>query len=96
VVVFVPPLAMSGTAHAQALREAVAGLGKPVVTTFLGTEGMFGEFAVLDRDGVPVRGSVLSYPTPERAVAALGRAVRCARWRIAPPGDTARPPGIDV
>ena len=96
VVVFVPPLAMSGTAHAQALREAVAGLGKPVVTTFLGTEGMLGEFAVLDRDGVPVRGSVPSYPTPERAVAALGRAVRYARWRATPPGDTVRPPGIDV
>ena len=103
VVVFVPPLAMSGTAHAQALREAVAGLGKPVVTTFLGTEGMLGELAVLDRelavldrDGVPVRGSVPSYPTPERAVEALRRAVRYARWRAAPPGETVRPPRIDV
>ena len=103
VVVFVPPLAMSGTAHAEALREAVAGLGKPVVTTFLGTQGMLGELAVLDRelavldrDGVPVRGSVPSYPTPERAVAALRRAVRYARWRTAPPGETVRPPRIDV
>ena len=103
VVVFVPPLAMSGTAHAEALREAVAGLGKPVVTTFLGTQGMLGELAVLDRelavldrDGVPVRGSVPSYPTPERAVDALRRAVRYARWRTAPPGETVRPPRIDV
>ena len=103
VVVFVPPLAMSGTAHAEALREAVAGLGKPVVTTFLGTQGMLGELAVLDRelavldrDGVPVRGSVPSYPTPERAVEALRRAVRYARWRTAPPGETVRPPRIDV
>ena len=40
VVVFVPPVAMPGTAHAEALREAVAGSGKPVVTTFLATEGM--------------------------------------------------------
>ena len=39
VVVFVPPLEMSGTAHAEALREAVAGLGKPVVTTFLASSG---------------------------------------------------------
>ena len=96
VVVFVPLLAMSGTAHAEALREAVAGLGKPVVTTFLGCEGMLDEFAVVGRDGVPVRGSVPSYPTPERAVAALGRAVRYARWRTAPPGETVRPPGINV
>ncbi len=103
VVVFVPPLAMSGTAHAEALREAVAGLGKPVVTTFLGTHGMLGELAVLerelavlDRDGVPVHGSVPSYPTPERAVEALRRAVRYARWRTAPPGETVRPPRIDV
>jgi acyl-CoA synthetase (NDP forming) len=96
VVVFVPPLAMPGTAHAEALREAVAGLGKPVVTTFLGTHGMLGELAVLDRDGVPVRGSVPSYPTPERAVEALRRVVRYARWRTAPPGETVRPPRIDV
>jgi hypothetical protein len=54
------------------------------------------ELAVLDRDGVPVRGSVPSYPTPERAVDALRRVVRYARWRTAPPGETVRPPGIDV
>ena len=37
-----------------------------------------------------------SYPSPERAVAALGRAVRYARWRTAPPGEMIRPAGIDV
>ena len=84
VVVFVPPLAMSGTAHAAAVREAVAGLDKPVVSTFLATQGMLAELAVPGPDGVPDRGSVPSYPTPERAVAALGRAVRYARWRTAP------------
>ena len=71
-------------------------IGLVALTTFLGTEGMLDEFAVLGRDGVPVRGSVPSYPTPERAVAALGRAVRYARWRTAPPGETVRPPGINV
>src|SRR6185312_9941281 len=74
VVVFVPPLAMSGTAHAAAVRDAVAGLDKPVVSTFLATQGMLAELAVPGPDGVPDRGSVPSYPTPERAVAALGRA----------------------
>ena len=69
VVVFVPLLAMSGTAHAEALREAVAGLGKPVVTTFLGTQGMLGELAVLDRelavldrDGCPSAGPCPATP----------------------------------
>ncbi len=96
VVVFVPPLEMSGTAHAEALREAVVGLGKPVVTTFLATQGVLAELAVLGPDGVPERGSVPSYPSPEQAVAALGRAVRYARWRNTPAGENVRPAGIDV
>jgi acyl-CoA synthetase (NDP forming) len=39
---------------------------------------------------------VPSYPTPERAVAALGRVARYARWRTAPVGEYVRPAGIDV
>jgi acyl-CoA synthetase (NDP forming) len=96
VVVFVPPLELSGTAHAEALRDAVAGLGKPVVTTFLATQGVLAELAAAGPDGVSERGSVPSYPTPEQAVAALGRVVRYARWRTAPPGEMVRPAGIDV
>jgi len=96
VVVFVPPLDMSGTAHAEALREAVMGLGKPVVTTFLANQGVLAELAVLGPDGVPGRGSVPSYPSPEQAVAALGRTVRYARWRNTPAGENVRPAGIDV
>ena len=45
---------------------------------------------------MPDRGSVPSYPKPERAVAALGRAVRYARWRSTPAGEIVRPTGIDV
>lgn len=96
VVVFVPPLAISGTAHAVALRQVVSGLGKPVVTTFLATQGTVGEPALHGPDGQPDHRAVPSYPTPERAVAALGRAVRYSRWRSAPPGEMVRPPGIDV
>jgi acyl-CoA synthetase (NDP forming) len=87
---------MPSTAHAEALREAVAGLGKPVVTTFLATHGVRAELAVVGPDGVPQRGSVPSYPTPEQAVAVLARAVRYARWRNTPAGENVRPPGIDV
>jgi acyl-CoA synthetase (NDP forming)/GNAT superfamily N-acetyltransferase len=96
VVVFVPPLEMSGTAHAEALREAVTGLGKPVVTTFLAGHGVLAGLAVIGPDGVPVGGSVPSYPTPEQAVAVLARAVRYARWRNTPAGENVRPAGIDV
>jgi acyl-CoA synthetase (NDP forming) len=96
VVVFVPPLALPGAAHADALREAVAGLDKPVVTTFLAARGMLDGLASPGPDGFPGRGSVPSYPTPERAVAALGRVTRYARWRAEPVGEYVRPTGIDV
>ena len=40
VVVFVPPVAhVRATEHARALREAAAGLDKPLVTTFLAARG---------------------------------------------------------
>jgi acyl-CoA synthetase (NDP forming)/GNAT superfamily N-acetyltransferase len=95
VVVFVPPLAAPGGPHAAALRDALATVGKPVVTTFLAAEGMLGELAVPGPGGSPGPGSLPSYPTPERAVAALGRVTRYARWRNAPVGEYVRPPGLD-
>jgi acyl-CoA synthetase (NDP forming)/GNAT superfamily N-acetyltransferase len=95
VVVFVPPLATVGGPHAVALREAVGGSTKPVVTTFLAAEGMLGELAAPGPDGAPGPGSVPSYPTPERGVAALSRVTRYARRRTAPVGEYVRPAGID-
>ena len=95
VVVFVPPVALSGDAHAHALRAAVADLDKPVVTTFLAAQGMLAGLTVEGPGGCPGRGSVPSYPSPERAVAALGRVTRYARWRTAPVGEYVRQAGID-
>jgi acyl-CoA synthetase (NDP forming)/ribosomal protein S18 acetylase RimI-like enzyme len=96
VVVFVPPLAIPGTAYARALREAVVELGKdkPIVSTFLAAEGVPAELAVLSEDGVPTRGSIPSYSSPERAVYALAKAVRYAAWRQRPQGSLTRPEGI--
>ncbi|RKT53387.1 bifunctional GNAT family N-acetyltransferase/acetate--CoA ligase family protein [Saccharothrix australiensis] len=94
VVVFVPPLAVPGAAFARALRD-VAGT-KPIVSTFLAVEGVPDELAVPGPGGVPGRGSVPSYPSPERAVLALARATRYARWRSAPQGRFTRPDGIDT
>ncbi|ONI79358.1 GNAT family N-acetyltransferase [Actinosynnema sp. ALI-1.44] len=98
VVVFVPPLAVPGTTYARELREAVAGLaeghGKPIVSTFLAAEGVPAELAVPGPDGSPGRGSIPSYPSPERAVLALARVTRYARWRSAPRGTLVRPDGV--
>ncbi len=88
VVVFVPPVAIVGRAHAEALRAAVAGARVPVVTTFLAVDGLAGWLAVPDADGGAGRGSVPSYATPERAVAALAHAVRYAQWLGRPVGTT--------
>jgi len=98
VVVFVPPLAVPGTAYARALREVVAETGnaKPIASTFLAVEGVPDELAVSGPGGAPGRGSVPSYPSPERAVLALSRAMRYARWRSAPQGTFTRPDGIDA
>ena len=96
VVVFVPPVAIPGTAYARALRETVVRLGKdkPIVSTFLAAEGVPAELAVLSEDGVPARGSIPSYPSPERAVNALARVIRYAAWRQRPQGTLQRPQGI--
>ncbi|MBA0125702.1 GNAT family N-acetyltransferase [Haloechinothrix sp. YIM 98757] len=95
VVVFVPPLAIPGTHYARAVREAVAEVAPhdqiPIVSTFLAVEGIPAELAVYGADGAPTRGSVPSYPSPERAVSALARAVRYAAWRARPTGSFARP-----
>jgi acyl-CoA synthetase (NDP forming)/GNAT superfamily N-acetyltransferase len=99
VIVFVPPLAVPGHEYARALRAVVDEGGaaeKPVVSTFLAVEGVPTELAVPGPDGTPGYGSVPSYSSPERAVQALARAVRYARWRSAPQGDLVRPAGIDT
>lgn len=98
VVVFVPPLAIPGTRYAREVREAAADTqghhGKPIVSTFLAVEGIPAELAAYEEDGAPARGSVPSYPSPERAVMALARAVRYAKWRGRQTGSFVRPEGL--
>jgi acyl-CoA synthetase (NDP forming)/RimJ/RimL family protein N-acetyltransferase len=91
IVVFVPPLAIPGTAYAAALREAAVGARKPIVSTFLAAEGIPASLAVPGPDGAPGKGSIPSYPSPERAVLALSRATGYARWRTTPRGEFTRP-----
>ncbi len=95
VAVFVPPLQRtSGEQYAARLRAAAAVAGKPVLSTFLGFDGVPAPLSV-PGDGAPARGSVPSYPSPERAVRALARAVRYAAWRQRPPSTVAELAGTD-
>ena len=110
VVVFVPAVTTDPTDHAQALADAVRGADKPVVSTFLASEGVPEVLTVhAEEDGRgnghsgrrgrragPQRGSIPSYPSPERAVLALSRAVRYTQWRSRPVGDFIVPEGADV
>jgi acyl-CoA synthetase (NDP forming) len=95
-VVYVPPVATAGTEHAAALRRAADGAGVPVLSTFLAAEGVPGQLAVPGQGERAARGSVPSYPSPERAVAALAAAVGYAAWRSAPPGEVRVPAGVDA
>jgi acyl-CoA synthetase (NDP forming)/RimJ/RimL family protein N-acetyltransferase len=95
-VVFVPPLQRgAGEEVARAVRSVAATSTKPVLSTFLGFEGVP---AALSAGGgtAPARGSVPSYPSPERAVRALARAVRYATWRSTPPGTIPALSDIDL
>ena len=86
VAVFVPPLPVGSAAeYARALRAAAAGSTTPVLSTFLGTEGTPGDLTPVG-EIMPAPGSIPTYPSPERAVRTLARAVRHAVWRRRDPG----------
>jgi len=95
-VVYVPVVATPGAAHAAALHSVVSQTTVPVLTTFLAVDG------VVQRPVVPAvevsagRGSVLSFRTPERAVAALAHAVHYGSWLTRPTGIFPDLPGIDT
>ncbi len=87
VAVFLPPLAQQVEQFGRALLEVARTSPKPVVATFLSTEGIPPELTVPGEDGAPARGSVPSYSTPERAVIALAKVAEYARWRRRPVGE---------
>ncbi|MFT4088070.1 MAG: GNAT family N-acetyltransferase [Gordonia sp. (in: high G+C Gram-positive bacteria)] len=100
IVVFVPPVAVHITEYATAIRAAAESSGdpqsKPIVTTFVAGEGVPPELSVPGPHGMPERGSIPSYPTPERAAAALARAWRYAAWRQRPEPEAPDLQGISV
>ncbi|MCM3893841.1 MULTISPECIES: bifunctional acetate--CoA ligase family protein/GNAT family N-acetyltransferase [Gordonia] len=99
IVVFVPPVAVDLGWHARALIAGAntpdADADKPIVTTFLAVEGIPPGLMKPGPSGLPARGSIPSYSSPERAAAALARAWQYARWCARPEVSVERPDGID-
>jgi acyl-CoA synthetase (NDP forming)/GNAT superfamily N-acetyltransferase len=93
--IFVPPMRRGQEAAVAAqLRQAATGQPKPVLSTFLGFEGVPAELA-MPGSVAPTAGSIPSYSSPERAVAALAQVIRYARWRQRDVGELPRLAGID-
>jgi acyl-CoA synthetase (NDP forming) len=96
VAVFVPPLQpASGDQVAQAVRRVSAEARKPILSTFLGFEGVPAALAAGGASS-PAPGSVPSYASPERAVRALARACRYSAWRQRPRSTVPDLTGLDL
>ncbi len=93
VAVYIPPLNVSGEDVANVLAAVGEQSDKPLVSSFLGAEGVPELLRVPDVAGATAgRGSVPSYPAVEAAVRALARVVEYAVWLRTPDGP---PPGRD-
>ena len=80
-VLYIPPLNTTGEDVANVLASIGEQSDKPIVSTFLGSEGVPELLRVADvQGGSAGRGSVPSYPAPESAVRALARVVNYAEW----------------
>ncbi|MFC9896346.1 GNAT family N-acetyltransferase [Nocardia sp. NPDC127579] len=99
IVVFAPPVPLPMAGFAEAIRAAAAAVptvAKPVLTTFVAEQGIPNLLAERGERGMAVRGSIPSYPDPERAARALARVRRYAAWRDKPISTVVRPEGIDT
>ncbi|MFC0315275.1 GNAT family N-acetyltransferase [Gordonia phosphorivorans] len=98
IVVFVPPVAVDTAEYSRSLMAAAEGADgagtKPIVTTFLAVEGIPIGLSVPGPGGVPTRGSIPSYPEPERAAHALAMSWRYSQWRARPDAAPVELPGI--
>jgi len=80
VVVYVPPVNTTGEDVANVLAAIGEQSDKPIVSTFLGAQGVPELLRVADLAGAAGRGSVPSYAAPEAAVRAMARVVGYAEW----------------
>ncbi|MEJ7629902.1 MAG: GNAT family N-acetyltransferase [Nocardioidaceae bacterium] len=96
IAVFIPPLNTTGDQVANVLAAVGEQSDKPLVSTFLASEGVPELLRVPDLAGAAGRGSVPSYPAPESAVRALGRVVQYAHWANRREGDVTVFDDVDV
>src|SRR5688572_7461668 len=97
VAVYIPPLNVAGEHIANVLAAVGEQSDKPLVSTFLGAEGVPELLRVPDVTGSTAgRGSVPSYPAVEAAVRALAKVVEYAVWLRTPDGRTPDPSEIDL
>lgn len=97
VAVYIPPLNISGEDVANVLAAVGEQSDKPLVSTFLGAEGVPELLRVPDVAGSTAgRGSVPSYPAVEAAVRAMARVVDYAVWLRTPDGEPADPADVDL
>lgn len=97
VAIFIPPLNVAGAREDVANVLAAVGeqSDKPIVSTFLGTEGVPELLRVPDVAGSSAgRGSVPSYPAVEASVRALAHVVEYAVW-LRVPQATLVEPGVN-
>ncbi|MCL2543825.1 MAG: GNAT family N-acetyltransferase [Nocardioidaceae bacterium] len=96
VAVYIPPLDISGEEVANVLAAVGEQSDKPLVSSFLGAEGIPELLRVPDVTGSSAgRGSVPSYPAVEAAVRALARVVEYAVWLRTPDGEPVGPTEVD-
>ena len=96
-VVYIPPLQSTSKEVADVIAAVGEQSDKPVLSTFLATEGIPELLRVPDVAGSSAgRGSVPSYQSPEAAVRALARACEYAAWRNEPEGDPVLPAEVDT
>jgi acyl-CoA synthetase (NDP forming) len=97
VAVFIPPLNTTGVEVADVLAAVGEQSDKPLVSTFLASEGIPELLRVPDVAGSTAgRGSVPSYSAVEAAVRALARVVEYAAWLRKPEGALVAPEEVDV
>lgn len=97
VAVYVPPINVSGEEVANVLAAVGEQSDKPLVSSFLGAEGVPELLRVPDVAGSTAgRGSVPSYTGVEAAVRALARVVEYAVWLRSPDGAPLDPAGVDT
>ncbi|MGA8255289.1 MAG: acetate--CoA ligase family protein, partial [Nocardioides sp.] len=97
IAVYIPPLNVSGEDVANVLAAVGEQSDKPLVSSFLGAEGVPELLRVPDVAGSAAgRGSVPSYPAVEAAVRAMASVVEYAIWLRTPDGQPPDPAEVDT